>query len=113
MPSSHSPRFPSLVGETPALPVLPAPIRRLAQALDRAPRLPARLRGALLRACTAPRPFLSVSRLAAASDCDRRTLWRDWRRGVGPDSALRLEDVLHWLLLVRALALKTPQRSWC
>jgi methylphosphotriester-DNA--protein-cysteine methyltransferase len=31
---------------------------------------------------------------------------------VGDGSATRLEDVLHWLILARALALKTAERTW-
>lgn len=91
----------------------PVPARTLADALVRTRRVPPRLQGALLRACTEPRPFRSVARLATAAACDRRTLWRDWRRAVGAGADLRLEDVLHWLILARAVALKTPARSWC
>jgi hypothetical protein len=88
------------------------PACRLADAVRGSRRVPPRLRAALLRACAEERPFRSVSRLAAAAGCDRRTLWREWRRAVGDASATRLEDVLHWLILARALALKTAERTW-
>jgi len=86
--------------------------RRLAAAIRLDPRLPQRLRTALLLACTAPQPFRSVCRLAGAAGCDRRTLWRDWRHAMGEASPVRLEDVLHWVILARALEAKTPRRTW-
>lgn len=89
------------------------PVRSLADALRQSRRVPPRLRAALLRACTEPRAFCSVSRLSTAAACDRRTLWREWRRAVGDEAETRLEDVLHWLILARALALKTAARTWC
>jgi transposase-like protein len=90
----------------------PSAAQRLAAAVRRDPRLEPRLRGALLLACGATRPFRSVCRLASAAGCDRRTLWRDWRHALGDASPLRLEDVLHWLILARAMEIKTPRRTW-
>ena len=52
-----------------------------------------------------------MQKLAAVAGCDRRTLWQHWR-GVADGSDLRLQDVLHWFLLLRAATLKTPSRSW-
>ena len=86
--------------------------RRLAAAIRLDPRLPQRLRAALLLACNAAQPFRSVCRLAAAAGCDRRTLWRDWRHAMGGASPVRLEDVLHWVILARALEAKSPRRTW-
>ncbi len=90
----------------------PGPVQHLVVALRRCASLSPRLRDALLQACAAPRPFRSVARLAAAAGCDRRTLWRDWRHAMGDSHPLRLEDVLHWLLLARAMEMKAPGRSW-
>ncbi|HEX6751753.1 MAG TPA: hypothetical protein VF092_30950 [Longimicrobium sp.] len=88
------------------------PVQNLVLALRRCASISPRLRDALLQACAAPRPFRSVARLAAAAGCDRRTLWRDWRQAMGDSHPLRLEDVLHWLLLARAMEMRAPGRSW-
>jgi hypothetical protein len=111
-PVPAAPRLRALPS-TAAPPAPAGPARELADALRRARRVPPRLQDALVRACASPRPFRSVSRLAAAADCDRRTLWRDWKQAVGTGAPLRLEDVLHWVILARALALKTSARTWC
>jgi hypothetical protein len=102
---------PRLTAHAPA-PSADGPAGHLGRALASAPGLPGRLREALVAACAQPRPFLSVSGLAVAARCDRRTLWREWRRAVGPEAPLRLEDVLHWVILARALELKRAGRSW-
>lgn len=69
-----------------------------------------RLREALLHALTNDYHAGSVATLARAVRCDRRTLWHAWRRAVavGP----RLEDFLHWLVLLRAAELKESARCW-
>lgn len=69
-----------------------------------------RLREALLHALRAEHHAFSVATLARAVRCDRRTLWHAWRRAVveGP----RLEDFLHWLILLRAAELKESARCW-
>jgi hypothetical protein len=89
-----------------------AVFQRAAQTLARA--LPSNplLASALACACCAEPPFRSVSELAAALGCNRRTLWRHWRLGVGAGVMLRLEDVLDWLLLLHAVGHKSPGRSW-
>jgi hypothetical protein len=73
--------------------------------------LPGCLGPALAHACTAEPPLRTVQKLAAVAGCDRRTLWQHWK-GVARGSELRLQDVLHWFLLLRAATLKTPGRSW-
>lgn len=83
-------------------------ILRTALRADR--RLSPRLREGLLYACQRDAPVYSVATLARAVHCDRRTLWHAWHRAVG--AGPRLEDFLHWLLLLRAVALKTPSRCW-
>lgn len=84
----------------------------LAAPLEAAAHLPAALRTALGHACRSELPVRSVNQLAAAVGSDRRTLWYHWTRTVGPDAELRLQDFLHWVLLLRALARKTPDRTW-
>lgn len=73
--------------------------------------LPAALREALSSACRSERPVRSVNQLAAAMASNRRTLWHQWRRAVG-SSELRLQDFLHWILLLHALGRKSSERSW-
>jgi hypothetical protein len=86
--------------------------QRLAGAVDCALLLDRPLQQAIRYACNAERPVRSIGQLAAASGCDRRTLWRHWHDAVGPRGSLRLEDVLDWLLLLHAVGRKTPMRSW-
>jgi AraC-like DNA-binding protein len=91
----------------PAGPAVPA---ALPSALRRAQHLPARLREALALACDDGRNIRTVEKLAAAAGCDRRTLWTHWKNSVG--NGLRLQDFLHWLLLLRAAHRKSPARAW-
>jgi hypothetical protein len=93
----------------PAAPALPA---SLAAAFRRAAHLPPRLREALALACDDRRAIRTVEKLAAAAGCDRRTLWTHWKQSVGRRSTLRLQDFLHWVLLVRAAHRKTASRPW-
>lgn len=86
-----------------------AGVRSLADELGSARRLPPRLRGGLVLGCRSEPPIRTVNALAIAAGCDRRTLWREWH---GAPGDLRLEDVLHWLLLLRAGTLKDEDCSW-
>lgn len=70
------------------------------------------LQRALGHACRAEPPVRSIGQLAAASGCDRRTLWRHWHDAVAARLPLRLEDVLDWLILLHAVGRKEPSRSW-
>jgi hypothetical protein len=90
----------------------PSALLHLAAPLEAAAHLPAALRTALGHACRSELPVRSVNQLAAAVGSDRRTLWYHWTRTLGPDAELRLQDFLHWVLLLRALARKTPDRTW-
>lgn len=81
-------------------------LHRLAGAVERAPGIAPPLRRALAHACRSARPVTTVARLAAAAGCDRRTLWRQWRMAHVGRPARSLLDVLHGLLLVRALAVR-------
>ena len=87
-------------------------LQRVATRFESAFGADALLGAALQRAFAAPRPFRAMTDLAAACDCDRRTLWRHWHAAVGPGSRLRLEDVLDWVLLLHAVGRKVPGRSW-
>jgi hypothetical protein len=87
-------------------------LRRLGDALDGAASLPPLLRAALAHACRSAEPVRSVSELALAVGRDRRTLWRLWRGVHGGAPPLRLEDFLHWLLVLRGTASRRPRGSW-
>jgi hypothetical protein len=87
-------------------------LQHLIRVVERALLLDPRLLRALRYACRAERPVRSIGQLAAASGCDRRTLWRHWHDAVAARVSLRLEDVLDWLLLLHAVGRKTPCRSW-
>ncbi|MDB4883472.1 MAG: hypothetical protein JWL95_2238 [Gemmatimonadetes bacterium] len=84
----------------------------LADAFASAEQLPGSLRHSLSYACRSERPIRSVGALAAASCSDRCTLWRHWRKAVGAGAPARLEDALHWLVLLRAVGRKSPHQAW-
>lgn len=84
----------------------------LALLFEQAENLPPVLREAFGHACRSERPIHSVNALAASVNLDRRRLWHQWNRAVETSAGLRLQDFLHWLLLLRALGRKTPERSW-
>jgi hypothetical protein len=84
----------------------------LAFVFEQAENLPVILREALAHACRSERPIRSVNELAASVNRNRRSLWHQWNRSIEPSTSLRLQDFLHWLLLLRALGQKTPERSW-
>lgn len=87
--------------------------RRLAEGLRANRAIPAKLREALARACESERPIRTVHKLAASVGCDRRTLWTQWKKVMdGAGGHLRLQDFLHWLVLMRATGRKTASRSW-
>jgi hypothetical protein len=83
----------------------------LALPFEEAEHLPPVLREALAHACRSERPVHSVNELAAAVGRNRRSLWHQWNRVVD-GAPLRLQDFLHWILLLRAVGRKTPERSW-
>ncbi|MGH7629077.1 MAG: hypothetical protein ACREOF_06750 [Gemmatimonadales bacterium] len=87
-------------------------LERLARAIETTRALPTLLQRALAHACRADPPIMSVARLGATVGRDRRTMWRLWADTLGRTVGWRLEDVLGWLVLVRALTLKTPRASW-
>ena len=85
--------------------------RTFCVAMGDADYLPGCLGPALARACAAEPPLRTVQKLAKLAGCDRRTLWQHWK-GVTEEGDLRLQDVLHWFLLLRAASRKSPGRSW-
>jgi hypothetical protein len=87
-------------------------LTRMADALGTAPHLPVLLRRALHHALVADPPLHTVAALAAAVGRDRRSLWRYWHEAFHDEPPLRLQDLLDWLLLLRAATLKTPGRNW-
>ena len=87
-------------------------VRCLAAPLRLAGWIPASLREGLARACESDTPVRTVNQLAAIVGCDRRTLWYQWQQSMDGRAGLRLQDFLHWLLVLRAFGRKTPDRSW-
>lgn len=84
---------------------------RLAVAVARSPTMPAPLKTALSAAITHTPPIRSVVELVAVTGQNRRTVWYNWRRRTG-SSALRLEDLVDWLLLLRASIAHSRGASW-
>jgi hypothetical protein len=87
-------------------------LARVADCFRRATQLPPALREALALACSATRPVASVAELGALIGRDRRTIWRQWSQSRQANDALRIEDVLHWLILLRAVLQKDRHTSW-
>lgn len=85
--------------------------RSFCVAMSDADYLPGCLAQALALACSAEPPVRTVQNLARVAGCDRRVLWQQWKQAV-ESSELRLQDVLHWFLLLRAAGLKSPGRPW-
>ncbi|HEX8849740.1 MAG TPA: hypothetical protein VF761_09425 [Gemmatimonadaceae bacterium] len=85
---------------------------RLAHAFSTTPRLPAVLRVAFAHACRAEQPVRSVAELASAVGRHAHTLWYHWHRTLGSASALRLEDCVDWILLLRACQLRDGTQGW-
>lgn len=70
------------------------------------------MRSVLARAARQPYPVRSVQRLAALADRTPAALWHHWHLEVRGETALRLEDFLDWLILLRAIQHKLPGRDW-
>lgn len=86
-------------------------LRDLAARFRSAEGLSPSLRQAFTLVCASERPILSVKQLAGRIGCSRATLARTWR-AAGMQDTLRLQDVLHWVLLLRALTRRRANRSW-
>ncbi len=86
--------------------------RRLESELEAASDLSPTLVAALTRALRRRPPLTAVQDLAGEVERDRRTLWHHWRKVIGEEDDLTLKGFLDWVLLLRAAARKTPDRSW-
>jgi hypothetical protein len=86
--------------------------KHIADDIQATPGIHPRVRAALALACWVTTPVTSVEALAAAVRCDRRTLWRAWASTPGARPATRLEDLVGWILLIRAVSLKSGGRGW-
>lgn len=87
-------------------------LRRTADQLRVSPDLARPLRRALERALNAEVPFSSVTMLARAAGCDRRTLWEAWRAALDGSSSPGLKEFLRWLTLLHALELRSGGMTW-
>jgi hypothetical protein len=90
--------------------VAETPLERIRGAVERLERLPPRLKRGLVAALTASQPMLRVAEVARAAGCDRRTLWRELRELSCP--ALRLQDLVDWIVVLRLGMMKAPGRKW-
>lgn len=86
-------------------------LRRLARTFASCEGLDPILRRALARLCVATRPVTGVAELADAVGRHRTTLARAWKREA-EGIPWRLQDVVAWILLLRAVGQKSPDRSW-
>ena len=77
-------------------------LARAAMRFEQMPLVPHTLRRALATLCRATEPIRSVTELAHAVGCHRRTLWYHWQRASVWRGAVRLEDVVDWVLLLHA-----------
>ncbi|HEX6938825.1 MAG TPA: hypothetical protein VF158_05395 [Longimicrobiales bacterium] len=85
---------------------------RLAHGVQRLEAMPPELRAALVHVCRNPQPVRTIARLAMLVGCHRSTLWHQWRRAVGSNCPVRLEDCLDWALLFHAVRRKTRGSRW-
>ncbi len=79
--------------------------------IQQAPDMATRLQMALLNACQAPFPYTTLCELAASVDRSPATLWHHYRRWAPEGCALRLEDLVSWIVLIHAVARRVPGRS--
>lgn len=77
-------------------------LTRATMDFERAPLSSRTLRRALVTLCRATTPIRSVTELARAIGYHRRTLWYHWRRSGIWRGASTLEEVIDWVLLLRA-----------
>lgn len=88
-------------------------LRRIDARLREASHLSPTLVAALGRAALRRPPLTSVRELAAEIDRDRRTLWHHWRESFDAGASdLTPKGFLDWVLVLRARAAKTGDRSW-
>lgn len=88
-------------------------LRRIDARLRDATHLSPTLVAALGRAALRRPPLTSVRDLAAEVDRDRRTLWHHWKESFRAESSdLTPKGFLDWILVLRARAARTDDRSW-
>ena len=87
------------------------PLDALAAQFQRATGLPLYLRNTLIYLCRAQTSVRTVGELCAAAGCHRSTLWSQWR-ATGADTVLRLQDVVDWVILLRACSQRAPGIGW-
>jgi hypothetical protein len=73
---------------------------RMAAALHENPSISAKLKTALLVAVLGQTDIRSVGALARACDCDRSTLWRHWKQGIGSTDPKYVLDFVHLLRIL-------------
>lgn len=84
----------------------------IADRVERSTCISPTLRRSLVYACRADQPICTVAELARAVRRDRSTLWHHWQKAVGRQATARLEDYLDWILLLRAISARGPERPW-
>jgi len=99
---------------------LPAEIRRVRASGIRAMvrlaatlalHLPPLVRRSIIAVARSARPFRTEAALAESLGCGRTTLWKAWHKSI-EDPRPRLEHLLDWVLLVEAVARKSPKMTW-
>ncbi|MDQ6831169.1 MAG: hypothetical protein M3081_20080, partial [Gemmatimonadota bacterium] len=86
-------------------------LRRFARDVREAKHLAPPLRDSLLIAIESTRPIASLGELAESVHTHRRTLWRRWRT-MSVASVVRLEDVIDWILVLRAGVAHARGSTW-
>lgn len=87
-------------------------LRSLGPVIRETASIPVTLRTAIAFACSSDQARIGVEQLAGVVRCDRCTLARQWKRIRTIESLRRIEDLLNWLLLVRARSRKSSRASW-
>jgi len=87
------------------------PLDALAAQLHGATHLPLYLRNTLAYLCRSPSSVRTVHQLCEAAGCHRSTLWAQWR-AIGGHAQLRMQDLVDWVLLLRACSRRLPGASW-
>jgi hypothetical protein len=110
--AEHNPGRKKLGGESDPRPnqqLLPQITSRLVSALEENKAISSKLRTALLIAVLGKVDVRTVGALARACSCDRTTLWRHWKQGIGAADPKYVLDFIH---LMRMLGSgKTPGRG--
>lgn len=87
------------------------PLEALGAQLHAAAHLPLYLRNTLAYLCRAPMHIRTVHELCEAAGCHRSTLWAQWC-AIGGNALLRVQDLVDWVLLLRACSRHVSGASW-